>query len=399
MDPLDLGRCTNPKCGIGCGIFVPNPSGDPGEHPALIKCAICTCVAGQHIKQTDKPAPAPTPAPSATHSSIFGSRSYVPASTAAAGGTTENLSGPFRSATQKRDEKLASQLPHPLNTGPGNPFNPAAQSHLETDLNPHNSSTKKRKRKVFKSDPAPPTAPAPPAAGPGTSFTLVLVEGTKPVAQDRYRRPGPDKLLSLSERQYVQKIVLPKDSTPASIHKAVLTVYEHIPAVSEYDFRVLRVKRSPYTTQRGRQSKRVEFRLRPSAAELDLESLIRATTLTAPPGAKGFKNIIYIALKPAGPNLPFPDSDTNATFPMSDQESRVGGASDDSSDSDESMVSVKPEGGNVNTEGGREHTTQGSGSREPSADAQKSDSDSDFYPPSIPKGKEKDQVSGNFPCF
>ncbi|KAJ6554737.1 hypothetical protein B0H19DRAFT_1072094 [Mycena capillaripes] len=353
MDPLDLGRCTNPKCGIGCGIFVPNPSGDPGEHPALIKCAICTCVAGQHIKQTDKPAPAPTPAPSATHSSIFGSRSYVPASTAAAGGTTENLSGPFRSATQKRDEKLASQLPHPLNTGPGNPFNPAAQ--------------------------------------------------------DRYRRPGPDKLLSLSERQYVQKIVLPKDSTPASIHKAVLTVYEHIPAVSEYDFRVLRVKRSPYTTQRGRQSKRVEFRLRPSAAELDLESLIRATTLTAPPGAKGFKNIIYIALKPAGPNLPFPDSDTNATFPMSDQESRVGGASDDSSDSDESMVSVKPEGGNVNTEGGREHTTQGSGSREvrilspdpvqfhltlkhqPSADAQKSDSDSDFYPPSIPKGKEKDQ--------
>jgi hypothetical protein len=68
------------------------------------------------------------------------------------------------------------------------------------------------------------------------------------------------------------------------------------------------------------------------------------------PGPKGFKNIVYIALKPAGPNLPFPDSDTHATFPTYDQESRLGGASDESSDSDEIMASVKPENDKVNAQ-------------------------------------------------
>ncbi|KAJ6574075.1 hypothetical protein B0H19DRAFT_1063088 [Mycena capillaripes] len=85
--------------------YTSNPSDDPGEHPALVKCAICTCVTGQQIKQTDKPAPAPAPAPSA---SIFKSRSYDLAATAVAVGTTENLSGPFRSATQKETRSLRS---------------------------------------------------------------------------------------------------------------------------------------------------------------------------------------------------------------------------------------------------------------------------------------------------
>ncbi|KAJ7872630.1 hypothetical protein B0H14DRAFT_2570130 [Mycena olivaceomarginata] len=98
MDHLSLGGCTNPKCGIGCGIFVPSPSSVPGEHPALVN----------------------------TSKRIFGSRAYVPSATAAAGGTTEKLSGPFRAMAQKREEKIAAGLAYPSNTTSSTPFNPAA---------------------------------------------------------------------------------------------------------------------------------------------------------------------------------------------------------------------------------------------------------------------------------
>ncbi|KAJ7809973.1 hypothetical protein B0H14DRAFT_2607692 [Mycena olivaceomarginata] len=47
---ITAGPEPSPTCGIGCGIFVPDPSGVAGEHPALVKCAICTCMAGQHLK-------------------------------------------------------------------------------------------------------------------------------------------------------------------------------------------------------------------------------------------------------------------------------------------------------------------------------------------------------------
>ncbi|KAJ7450103.1 hypothetical protein FB451DRAFT_1527729 [Mycena latifolia] len=358
MDPLsNLGGCTSSECKAGCGIFVPDTSGETPAHPAMVKCAICGHFAGQHIRPFEVtlgngPARA-VPAQSATHNTMFGSREHVPNASAAPGGTKEKLSGPFRSAAQVREDIIDEARLHPLNSVPGSkPFNPAAKSHIEGDLNPHDSSSKKRKRKsAKKSDPTPIPDTGTPAGAPSGSqaFDVVLVEGTKPVAQDRYRRPGADKLLSLAARKYVRRVYLRPHSAAADIERAVLAKFADIPAVGQFGFRPLNVKKATYTTQRGKQSKRVEFRLRASQLPLDMESWTRATTLASPPGAKGFKNIVYIALRPTGPNLPYPGSDISATKPTSDQESRMGG-SDESDDSDE------------NTDAGNGHGDDGAGS-------------------------------------
>ncbi|KAJ7491663.1 hypothetical protein B0H11DRAFT_1911576 [Mycena galericulata] len=218
MESLNLGGCTSKICAMGCGIFVPDTSGPPAANPALVKCAICSCVAGQHIiravqylseeenegsstSQYDNPpsssvpAPQSRPAPSATHNTMFGSRDHVPKATAAAGGTKEKLSGPFREAAQKREDFIEATLRHPLDrTASQKPFNPAAKAQAEGDLNPHNSTSKQRKRKATDGPGAHSgTGKAAVKKIVGTKYTMVLVEGTKDVALDRYRRPGPDK--------------------------------------------------------------------------------------------------------------------------------------------------------------------------------------------------------------
>ncbi|KAJ6467134.1 hypothetical protein C8R47DRAFT_1223703 [Mycena vitilis] len=244
--PLSLGACTNSNCNLGCGIFIPDTSGVIPALEAMVKCAICTCVAGQHIKPgapAMRPAaPQPPPAPSATHSTQFKSRTN-PFASAAPGGTTEKLSGPFRAATQQREDKKDAERRHPLNGG--NVFNPTAASHVEANLNPHNSSSKKRKRSAInKSGSASaPSAVRSKKSVPATVFDVALVEGTKLVAQDRYSRPGPEKLVSLAEHGYVKKVVLPKTSTSDDIRHAVLAAYEHIPEIAEHGFRVVIVKK------------------------------------------------------------------------------------------------------------------------------------------------------------
>ncbi|KAJ7156474.1 hypothetical protein C8R43DRAFT_1125675 [Mycena crocata] len=332
MEPLsNVGRCANLQCKSGCGIFVPDTSGEPVTHPALVRCMICGCRAGQHIVPPTAgppptvPLPRPAPVPSATHNTMFGSRDHVPKASAASGGTTERLSGPFRAATQQREEIIDAARQHPLNAmpgGPSQPFNPAAKAQVEGDLNPHDSKSKKRKPKGSGREAS--TAEKKAKRVQETAFTVVLVEGTKAVAEDRYRRPGPDKILALSDSGYTQTVVIPSHSSPSDIVTAVVAKFTHIPGVATFGFRHLYVKKSSYTTRRGKQSKRTEYRLRPSKTPLDMLSWERASTLASPPGLKGFKNVVYIALKPIGPNLAFGDTDVTERWPESDQESRTG---------------------------------------------------------------------------
>ena len=79
----------------------------------------------------------------------------------------------------------------------------------------------------------------------------------------------------MSEKGYVQKVDVQPDSTASQITRAVCSQFIHVSAVAEFGFRVLIVKKASYTTQRGVKSKRVEFRLRPSKAVLDMESWAR----------------------------------------------------------------------------------------------------------------------------
>ncbi|KAJ6494501.1 hypothetical protein C8R45DRAFT_1135352 [Mycena sanguinolenta] len=352
-------------------------------------------MAGQHLKPAvpftaAQPAPAPSAqpgtAPSATHSSIFGSRTYTPSATAAAGGTTGNLSGHFRDAVQQWEKLMEAQRPHPLNSTGNKPFDPAGRAYAEADLNPLNSKSNKRKRPdKSTSDRKPSTRRSPQVSG--VRYDVVLVKGTKLVARDQYRRPDAEKLVRLGEHSLIQKITLSHDATALEIQQAVRANFSHIPALVLHGFRVLNVKKATYTTKRGRRSTRVEFRLRPSKVALKMESWARAATMAIPHGSKDFKNVVYIALNPAGPNLKFPGSDISARFPTSDQESRT--SETDTSDSDESMESAGEESRNAETEsrGG------GSRSRQTSSGGQKGASDSDSDPPFPPfsKGKEPER--------
>ncbi|KAJ7447928.1 hypothetical protein B0H11DRAFT_2248097 [Mycena galericulata] len=201
MDFNNRGRCMRGGCQAGCTIFIPEP-GPPSGHPGLVKCVVCSdvCVAAQHadLAQPGPPAsqapPAAPAAASATSNTLHGSR----------GGSGPFNTSPFRAHVQKRQEHIEAKLKDPSNSTPGNPFQkkfyPAEKSHLEGDLNPHNSKAKARKNKRKNEEADKPERPEKRRPGakttktpPTKEYTVVLVEDTKAVARNKYYKPNATK--------------------------------------------------------------------------------------------------------------------------------------------------------------------------------------------------------------
>ncbi|KAJ6563443.1 hypothetical protein B0H10DRAFT_2221279 [Mycena sp. CBHHK59/15] len=127
------------------------------------------------------------------------------------------------------------------------------QSQVEGDLNPYNSKAKKRKRKS--------STNAAEKPGPNVSVTaakknlklynVTLVEGTKAVAEGRYKKPGPTKLNDLADEDYIQPVSIADDATPEDIAAAVSQAFTHVPEVAEHGFCVLRVEAPMKKTREG----------------------------------------------------------------------------------------------------------------------------------------------------
>ncbi|KAJ6605008.1 hypothetical protein B0H10DRAFT_2440287 [Mycena sp. CBHHK59/15] len=242
LSPDDLGKCNNPGCNVGCGAFYLNDEDALKPLPAA-RCLICNCYGGQHVKvvslspassASSVPPPASVPkAVPATTSTLHGSR---PAP------------GPFRALAEQRQVNIQGSL-----GTSGHPFHPAKQSQVEGDLNPYNSKAKKRKRKS--------STNAAEKPGPNVSVTaakknlklynVTLVEGTKAVAEGRYKKPGPTKLNDLADEDYIQPVSIADDATPEDIAAAVSQAFTHVPEVAEHGFCVLRVEAPMKKTREG----------------------------------------------------------------------------------------------------------------------------------------------------
>ncbi|KAJ7238172.1 hypothetical protein C8J57DRAFT_1528832 [Mycena rebaudengoi] len=110
-----------------------------------------------------------------------------------------------------------------------------------------------------------------------------------------------------------------------------------------YGFRALEVYLIFTKTARGRQSKKQTFRMRPVTGEIGMDTWTRAQTLAPVRDAgPGYKNIIFIALHPLAPNLPFPSVDVTLDSPDHDLTS-----ANESSGSDDEMAD--DEGGGSST--------------------------------------------------
>ncbi|KAJ6579013.1 hypothetical protein B0H10DRAFT_2198810 [Mycena sp. CBHHK59/15] len=266
LSPDDLGKCNNPGCNVGCGAFYLNDEDALKPLPAA-RCLICNCYGGQHVKvvslspassASSVPPPASVPkAVPATTSTLHGSR---PAP------------GPFRALAEQRQVNIQGSL-----GTSGHPFHPAKQSQVEGDLNPYNSKAKKRKRKS--------STNAAEKPGPNVSVTaakknlklynVTLVEGTKAVAEGRYKKPGPTKLNDLADEDYIQPVSIADDATPEDIAAAAVGT---------------------------------SYLLKPikGGKVMGINNWQRSLANSFVRGAgRAFKSLIYIAINSTGPNLRF----------------------------------------------------------------------------------------------
>ncbi|KAF8207864.1 hypothetical protein K438DRAFT_2075080 [Mycena galopus ATCC 62051] len=355
-DFANRGKCLNSVCGSGCTFFIPAPGPLPA-HPGLVKCIVCPagCCAAQHADlgtpvpaQTSAPqaVPPPTaaPPPSATFSTMQGSRSAAAPPKGPAG------PNPFRAHAQKRQADVEARLADAgkttgENTSPKK-FHPAHTSQLEADLNPLDSTNKKRKRKNTK-----PGSGLPKATRKDLKeYTVVMVEDTKAVVADKYEKPNVNKLRALNEQGYVQAVNLHGQNTAEDITAAVSAVLlPTVPQINTYGFRVLEVHAVNIPTRNGRTSKKHSFLLRPIGLALGIAPWKRAhSQATIRDAGPGYKNSIFIALSPEAPNLPLPGVEAGAGV----ADPNLSSSTDSESDSEESSRSKPRKADRNNTENG-----------------------------------------------
>ncbi|KAJ7652766.1 hypothetical protein DFH06DRAFT_1418383 [Mycena polygramma] len=357
MDFNARGKCMKPDCRSGCMVFIPC-EGPPPAHPGLVRCAVCPadpgCCVAQHADIASVPNPTPPMpplrtqgggAPSATFHTRHASRGF------AAPAMGQSATNPFKGHADRRQQDMESKLNNPLNTSAGNPgskkFYPAQKSQLDGDLNPHGSKSKKRKRsskskKEVPSDGEPddkrraaaPTKGSKPMAT--KCYSATLAENTKAVASKGYYKPSAAKLSEMNRQGLVKNLHLAKQPTATQIREAVYTAFSHIPELEIYGFRVLEVKVSQPKTRKGKDSKKSVSLLQPSTGVLGMEMWERALAQTTVRDAgPGYRNMIYIALNPAAPNLAYPGVDCTLDTPDRDLSSSDFSGNDDSDSSDD----------------------------------------------------------------
>ncbi|GLB34619.1 hypothetical protein LshimejAT787_0201840 [Lyophyllum shimeji] len=336
IKPEDLGPCRNPQCSAGCGVFYAVFS--PSIAVAITKCLVCGCFGAQHLKPGASGVPSAPPAPekaaprsahrtygASTANTMFGSRtasSFSSSSVPMSGAPREflarkaddgaNSTGPFRKHAQDRQENIAGKggLNEPL-SGPKPTFYPAKEAQIASDLYP-NQENERRKRKRWETKQKNQTGDKKAKKEVLKVYTVVVVEGTKAVARDTYKKPSATKLTSLSEAGYVKKVELGASFDRDQIRDAVDAAFA--PKLANFfaaGWRPLRAKLPQELNVSGEfvRKKGVSCRLRPlkmGTEGLTMENWNRCLSNSSVRGAgQAYKQLIFIALSPSAPNLPF----------------------------------------------------------------------------------------------
>ncbi|KAF7371592.1 hypothetical protein MVEN_00014600 [Mycena venus] len=355
----ELGACNNPRCPAGCGWYQPTPF-KPDVSIAMTPCIICGCVAGQHresVRPTSTPNPVPQAGPS--FNSVPSSASTVPTSDftfvppaefpsdrpsntstvpkanfASQGGSAFS-SGPSGAAKQpgastsfsatartmfgSRTESVASSsqrgrsplrgstaAPHSFrNVADLRQKDIRAAMRTSAPFHPAMKSSKKRKRR----DDASPSRErnVKSKVAPAKPYVAVVVPFTKEINRGHCSVPAAHLLVRLDDARYVKDILISSDDTGEDIRTKILIAFSDIEPLVEYGFRLLFVHRKMKLDRHGNMVPKpgVPRILRTGKRELDFTAIKRALSdsnvrLSGP----RFKRIIFLAVNPAGPNLP-----------------------------------------------------------------------------------------------
>ncbi|KAK7029142.1 hypothetical protein R3P38DRAFT_3516119 [Favolaschia claudopus] len=180
------------------------------------------------------------------------------------------------------------------------------------------------------------------------TFCGVVIPQTKDVNRARFPVPPPNmplrRLVRYDEVGYVKDIVLTVADTPAEVRMKILLVFSHIQALAEFGFRLL-VTHRPWTTDSNGNTvpkPGVSRTLRTLHKELDFAAVKTAATDSNVRGAGSrFRKIVFLAVNPAGPNLPLRGITYDSGDDLDhDLPTDYSSGTSDASDSDKTMDDV-----------------------------------------------------------
>ncbi|TRM57232.1 hypothetical protein BD626DRAFT_586764 [Schizophyllum amplum] len=313
-----FGACKNPACTAGCNHYVAAPDGGPNIFlvPCLI-CALNSCKAAQHevfISVTPS-----APADAARASSDASETPKVPASESSGNPLTGSTggAGAFRQAARdfsqfsKLQAASAPVASMPSNTSQSR-FDPVDRAQKKVDLDSLGVQHLKRKKKRAADEKAQLSTvrPGKPMQPKTKLYTFIFTPRTKAVAAGLCSKPNASETGQLFDAGLVQKVDIPVDLTdPIAFRDAVLAAFQGTADAYElaqtYGVRLLVSKTSQLRRRDGSVVPKPRGRpfLRPLSSDFTAANVSRAQVQSTVRGA-GYRQPIFIALNPVGPNVP-----------------------------------------------------------------------------------------------
>ncbi|KAJ7725805.1 hypothetical protein B0H16DRAFT_1781625 [Mycena metata] len=339
----DLAGCNNAECRAGCGWYLPSPAA-PNTLLATTPCVICRCLGAQHRDTSNSQRPAaptvPTPAvsvPLASETLSTGASTFPPSSSSFSFGGSSFSSTPLStfnatdtgpttsfSATAR---SMFGSRPGPVAAPPGfrdladarkadtlaamrgssGAFHPALKAQKAADLDRAGGPTGTGKRKKRSDASLSRERVVKPKKAAEINCVFILVPFTKDINRGRCSVFPAHLLVPLEEAGYVKDITISVDDNERDIRFKVEINFNQITEIANHGFRLLVTQRKMQFTRHGKMVPKpgVARVFRAFKLALDVTAIKTAMTdsnirLSGP----RFRRIVFIALNPAGPNLP-----------------------------------------------------------------------------------------------
>ncbi|KAK7019266.1 hypothetical protein R3P38DRAFT_3359257 [Favolaschia claudopus] len=353
----DLAECNNRGCEFGCGLFeLPDDFQPVARAPSTTGVRMFRPRVQTMDPQAPNPVPTPNPIPSqaqppqagvfssasnpipqstftsiphttqstfgsgysagsATANTMFNSRPEASTRSSHAGlqGSTAAPSA-FRNLAGSRTRDISaamggiasgsglSQAANRPSDGAKKIFHPALKAQLEADLT--RDKNRKRKRRASPS----PARNIRPKLAKILNYCMLFIPMNKDVNRGICSVPSAYSLRLFEERQYVQEIMFTSDDSVHDIETKIQIAYSHLPEIKQYGFRLLA------TTRKMRMDRNKNLTPIPGIPRIlrtlkrevyDVTALkIALRDSNIRQSGPRYKKIVFIALKPNGPNLP-----------------------------------------------------------------------------------------------
>ncbi|KAK6972053.1 hypothetical protein R3P38DRAFT_3240760 [Favolaschia claudopus] len=394
-----------------------------------------TFSAGPTTTSSTTTLPSQTPFRSATAQTMFASRPSASAAHASTSTSTAHQSAQsqrgrsplrgstaaphaFRSLAQSRHRDTVAAMGQPAEASSSKLFHPALSAQKEADLNPLRSRGQRKRKKRDDRSPSrernvrgKPTPTSEPKAPPAkrTNYCFAALPFTKEVNRGNCTVPAAHELVYFEEGGYIKIITISSDDSPHDIQTKIAINYSHIQAFNDFGFRLLAVTRKVRRAKPGGKplpKAGVARILRPIKHVPDHDALqIALSDSNIRKSRPRYRKVVFIALNPAGPNLPFHgvtyDPNDNLDHDLPSDYSESESSEDEATSSSEDENSDVTMEDDLHEEGGGNTDTKGKGKQK--ADdpkgkgkqkAEDSHFDTGFFDEDVAAGVEYDSDSG-----